>query len=117
MNKKMNLSLAVLFVGALSNHIYASVQTDNAPSNAENNNEAYLINMDQIAGSWKQLKGKIQQKWGKFTDDDILKMKGTATELEGILQQKYGYTKEEAKKSMQEFLEENKADITQGNKE
>ena len=29
------------------------------------------MNRDRIEGNWKQIKGKIQQKWGKLTDDDL----------------------------------------------
>ena len=29
------------------------------------------MNQDRIAGQWKQLKGKIKEKWGKLTDDDL----------------------------------------------
>jgi len=29
------------------------------------------MNWDQIAGQWKQIKGKAKTKWGKLTDDEI----------------------------------------------
>ena len=29
------------------------------------------MNWDQLAGKWKQSKGKITGKWGKLTDDDL----------------------------------------------
>lgn len=29
------------------------------------------MNRDQIQGDWKQLTGKVKEKWGKLTDDDL----------------------------------------------
>lgn len=116
MRKHIYLGILTVSIFYLINNVYASIDKAHPNANAETKKQASYINKDIIAGSWKQLKGKIQQKWAKLTDDDVLKMKGTATELEGILQQKYGYTKQEVEKSIQEFLEENKANLTQDDK-
>lgn len=56
------------------------------------------MNKDILQGKWGQIKGKIQKQWGKLTDDDLTKIKGDTTKLKGILQEKYGYTKQEAEK-------------------
>jgi len=48
------------------------------------------MNLDIIKANWKQLKGKAQIKWGELTDDDLDVIEGNATELSGILQEKYG---------------------------
>lgn len=69
-----------------------------------------VINKDIIQGRWAELKGKIKQQWGKLTDDDILKMKGSTQELHGILQEKYGYEKAQAEKEVQDFIDKNKPD-------
>lgn len=61
------------------------------------------MNWDSIQGNWKQLKGKAQQKWGKITNDDLEMIAGKREELEGKLQKAYGYSKEEAKKEVDEF--------------
>ena len=65
------------------------------------------MNEDIVKGRWKELKGKVKQQWGNFTDDEITKMNGTYEELEGSLQKKYGYDKERAKKEIKSFLDEN----------
>lgn len=57
------------------------------------------MNWDQIAGNWKMLKGKAQQKWGDMTDDDLEAINGRKEELIGRLQVKYGMTKEEAERA------------------
>ena len=58
------------------------------------------MNWDRIEGDWKQLAGKAKQQWGKLTDDDFMKMKGKREELEGVLQNRYGYNKDEMKKEI-----------------
>lgn len=61
------------------------------------------MNWDQIAGNWKELKGKVKAKWGKLTDDDLMTIGGKKDQLAGILQQKYGYAKDQAEKELDAF--------------
>ena len=61
---------------------------------------------DMIEGKWKEIKGKIRQKWAEFTEDEVSKMKGNQEELEGALQKKYGYTKEKAGEQIRAFMKE-----------
>ncbi|WOI56466.1 CsbD family protein [Palleronia sp. LCG004] len=62
------------------------------------------MNWDQIAGSWKQFTGRIQQKWGQLTHDEVDEAKGDRERLEGIIQKKYGVTKEEARAQIDEWM-------------
>jgi uncharacterized protein YjbJ (UPF0337 family) len=62
------------------------------------------MNGDILEGKWKQLRGQIQQQWGDLTDNDLDRIKGTRTEFEGLLQERYGYTKERAKTEVDNFL-------------
>jgi uncharacterized protein YjbJ (UPF0337 family) len=61
------------------------------------------MNWDQIEGEWKQVKGKIREKWGKLTDDDLAIVGGKREKLAGVLQKKYGIAKEEAEKQLADF--------------
>jgi uncharacterized protein YjbJ (UPF0337 family) len=61
---------------------------------------------DVLKGKWKEISGKVKQKWGKLTDDDILTVNGSAEELSGKLQKHYGYKKDEAQKHINDFLKE-----------
>lgn len=61
------------------------------------------MNWDQVAGRWKEVKGSIKEKWGKLTDDDLTTIAGKRDKLSGILQQKYGYAKDQAEKELDEF--------------
>jgi uncharacterized protein YjbJ (UPF0337 family) len=63
--------------------------------------DAAAINWDQMAGDWKQFKGKVKEKWGKFTDDDLTTIAGKRDQLAGLLQQ--GYEKDQAEKDLDEF--------------
>jgi len=60
-----------------------------------------------LKGQWKQLKGKIQERWGELTDDEVDQVKGESEKLVGMLQEKYGYAKEKAEAQVAEFLDEN----------
>lgn len=61
------------------------------------------MNWDTIQGNWKQFKGKAKQRWGKLSDDDLDVIAGKRDELEGRVQKAYGYTKDQAKKEVDEF--------------
>ncbi|HTU88867.1 MAG TPA: CsbD family protein [Gemmataceae bacterium] len=61
------------------------------------------MNWDQITGNWMQFKGKVKEKWGKLTDDDLTVIGGKRDQLAGILQQKYGYAKAQAEQELDEF--------------
>jgi len=65
------------------------------------------MNGDVLQGQWKQLRGKIQKQWGDLTDSDLDRIKGTRTEFEGLLQERYGYTKDKAKSELDDFLKAN----------
>jgi uncharacterized protein YjbJ (UPF0337 family) len=104
---KVSLLVCATFFG--SEIAQASTPSENpAKADSVKDSLAANLNKDVLEGKWKQLKGKIQQKWSKLTDDDILKMQGTTTELEGKLQEKYGYKKEQIEKEIRDFLDENK---------
>jgi uncharacterized protein YjbJ (UPF0337 family) len=59
---------------------------------------------DIFKGKWKQLRGQIQQKWGDLTNDELDRIQGAQTEFEGLLQERYGYTKERARQEVNDFL-------------
>ena len=66
------------------------------------------MNKDQASGSWKELKGKIKQQWGKLTDDDLTVLEGASDELSGRIQKRYGIAKEEAEKQVESFRKANR---------
>lgn len=56
------------------------------------------MNWDVIEGDWKQFKGKVKEKWGKLTDSDIDSLSGKKDQFLGVLQERYGYSKDEAER-------------------
>ncbi len=61
------------------------------------------MNNDIIQGKWRQLKGSLQQKWGKLTDDDLDRLDGNQQYLSGKLQERYGWARDEADREVREF--------------
>jgi uncharacterized protein YjbJ (UPF0337 family) len=62
------------------------------------------MNWDRIEGNWKTFKGQAKQQWGKLTDDDLDVIEGRRDELEGRLQQSYGYEKDRARSEVDAWL-------------
>jgi uncharacterized protein YjbJ (UPF0337 family) len=61
------------------------------------------VNNEQMAGAWRQIRGKVKAQWGKLTDDDLKQLEGNAEQLAGKLQQRYGLARAEAERQVQEF--------------
>jgi len=55
---------------------------------------------NRIQGNWKQLKGKVKEKWAKLTDEDLDTIEGRREELEGKIQDRYGYTADQARREI-----------------
>jgi len=61
------------------------------------------MNWDTISGQWKELKGKVRERWGRLTDDDLEQIGGKKDQLVGKLQKHYGYAKDQAEREADEF--------------
>jgi uncharacterized protein YjbJ (UPF0337 family) len=61
------------------------------------------MNWDVLKGNWKQFTGKVKEKWGKLTDDDLTTAAGKRDQLVGKLQERYGYGKDQAERELDEF--------------
>ncbi len=62
------------------------------------------MNNDVIKGKWNQVKGDVKKTFGKLTDNDMLVIEGDATKAIGLLQERYGYTREDAEKRWGSFI-------------
>jgi uncharacterized protein YjbJ (UPF0337 family) len=62
------------------------------------------MNEDILKGKWHELKGGVKEKWGKLTDDDLTIVNGQSEQLLGLLQTKYGYSKDKAEEEYKSFL-------------
>jgi uncharacterized protein YjbJ (UPF0337 family) len=63
------------------------------------------MNRDIFSGNWKQLKGEILSRWGRLTNDEIDEAKGDFEKLVGLVQERYGLAKDEARKQLEELSE------------
>ena len=63
------------------------------------------MDWNQVEGNWKQLKGNAKRQWGKLTDSDLTAIAGRREELEGKIQERYGYTKDRVRREIKEWAE------------
>lgn len=63
------------------------------------------MNNDIVEGKWKQLRGNAKIWWGKLTDDDLETVSGNFDKLIGLLQVKYGYTRQQAEAEYKKRME------------
>lgn len=61
-----------------------------------------MLNQQQIKGNWNEIKGKVRERWGQLTDDELTRAKGDAEQLVGLIQRKTG----EAREAIEGFLDE-----------
>jgi len=66
------------------------------------------MNKDIFEGKWKQMRGQVREWWGKLTDDELEQAGGKADQLIALLQQKYGYSREQAEQEFDRRLKEAK---------
>ena len=58
------------------------------------------MNWDTVEGSWKEMLGKAKSQWGKITGDDWAQISGKREEIAGLIQKRYGQTKEAAEREV-----------------
>jgi len=61
------------------------------------------MNKDQAQGAWDQIKGRAKKAWAELTDDDFKKAEGSADKLYGVIQQRFGDTKEAIKAKLDQL--------------
>jgi len=63
------------------------------------------MNNDVFEGNWKQMRGQTKVWWGKLTDDDLEKVSGKYDIFVGVLQEKYGYSREQAENEIEKHVD------------
>jgi len=61
------------------------------------------MNQDQAKGKWDQIKGRAKKAWGELTDDDFKKAEGSVDKLYGVIQERFGDTKEAIKAKLDQL--------------
>ena len=67
------------------------------------------MDWNRIEGDWKRMKGSAKEQWGRLTDDDLAAINGRREELEGKLQERYGYAKDRIKREIDDWATEVRA--------
>lgn len=69
------------------------------------------MNRSVLEGKWKEIKGDLRKAWGKITDDEWEQTKGNLTSMAGILEQRYGFAKDDAASKINSVLERYESDL------
>ena len=64
------------------------------------------MDWNRIEGDWKRLKGNAKEQWGRLTEDDLAAINGRREQLEGKLQERYGYAKDRIKREIDDWASE-----------
>ena len=62
------------------------------------------MNNDMVKGKWTEIKGEIRNRWGKLTSDELEKTEGNLQAIAGLIQQRYGETKEAAEEKLNKLF-------------
>lgn len=62
------------------------------------------MDWDRIEGNWKQVRGKVREKWAQLTDDDLEQVNGRRDQLEGKIQERYGIAKDRVRQDVDTWL-------------
>ena len=69
------------------------------------------MNKDIFEGKWKQIRGQAKAWWGKLSDDDLERVAGKFEVFTGLLQEKYGYTRQYATAEIEKRMTEYEANM------
>ena len=61
------------------------------------------MSWDRISGNWTQWKGRVRERWGKLTDDQLDVVAGRRDQLSGHIQEAYGLGKDEAERQLRNW--------------
>jgi uncharacterized protein YjbJ (UPF0337 family) len=70
------------------------------------NPQEQTMDWNRIEGNWKIAKGKVKEKWGQLTDDDLNQVAGKRDQLEGKIQERYGLAKDLVRKNVDDWLKQ-----------
>jgi len=63
------------------------------------------MNREQMAGSWRVMRGKVKEQWGRLTDDDLDVIRGQHDQLVGKIQQRYGKQRDQVEHDVDRWLD------------
>jgi uncharacterized protein YjbJ (UPF0337 family) len=73
-----------------------------------------MISQQTLEGKWNDIKGRLQERWGMLADDDLLRVKGNARQLVGLIQQKTGEAREEVESYLERLASDGQSVMQRG---
>jgi uncharacterized protein YjbJ (UPF0337 family) len=73
------------------------------PARPATNVRRPTVNRDEVKGKWRQLRGRIKQRWGKLTGNDVVKIEGDYDRLIGKIQERYGTTRKAVRRRLHDL--------------
>ena len=67
----------------------------------------------RVEGNWKQMRGRAKERWGKLTDDDLTAIAGRRDQLEGLIQERYGYAREKARREIEDWYRSMESNLSE----
>ena|SRR3990172_829424 len=61
---------------------------------------------ERVFENWEQLRGRIRERWGQLTEDELLEVDGQLDQLVSLIQQKTGEARQHIKRVINELSEE-----------
>jgi len=65
-----------------------------------------MSTQEKVQGNWNQMKGKVKQKWGQLTDDELAEVEGNIDQLIGLVQQKTGQAREQIERVLRDISDQ-----------
>jgi uncharacterized protein YjbJ (UPF0337 family) len=65
---------------------------------------------NEVKGNWKQVRGDVQERWGKLTDDDLDQIQGQRDKLIGRIHERYGQTQQEVERQVDEWVKQRRSE-------
>jgi uncharacterized protein YjbJ (UPF0337 family) len=64
-----------------------------------------MVTREQMSGNWHSVIGKVKEKYGQITSDDLIKVEGNMDQLIGLIERKAGQTREQAEEFLSSFYD------------
>lgn len=62
----------------------------------------------KMEGSWKQFKGRLKEAWGSLTDDELDRFEGRRDQLEGVIEERTGESRQKIRQQLDRLSTETK---------
>ena len=77
-------------------------------------NPSVALDRDILEARWRQVRGRVRQRWGEIADSDLDKIQGRYEQLVGLVQEKYYLSRSQAEAEVNELLEQYRGGVRNG---